>query len=211
MPDNKICQENTTCRICGTHKLIPVLDLGKQCLASIFETGTPPDWLKQPYPLELVRCGAPDGCGLVQLRHSISPQILYRNYGYRSGINERMRHNLVDIARIAEHIAGLRAGDTVCDIGCNDGTLLESFRNDGVDRLGIDPAENVIRFARKKGLDVTCDFFPVNTNSSLGNQLNSFSSAFSLTCMHYYAANIPYMASIPILTSNNLVIQLIKN
>ncbi len=159
MPADDICQERTTCRICGADELTPVLDLGEQCLASVFEAGTPPDWLRRPYPLELVRCADAGGCGLVQLRHSISPRILYRHYGYRSGINERMRENLIDIAAVAEAMAGLRPGDTVCDIGCNDGTLLESLATVGVDKLGIDPAENVVRIARGKGLDVICDFF----------------------------------------------------
>jgi len=160
MSAREICKKRVSCRICGSDKLEPVIDLGKQCLASIFETDTPPpEWLKEPYPLELVRCAAPDGCGLLQLGHSISPQVLYRHYGYRSGINERMHRNLVEIAHAAEKMADLQPGDTACDIGCNDGTLLTALATDGVDKLGIDPAENVIKFARNKGLDVICDFF----------------------------------------------------
>ncbi len=158
MQTDNICKKRITCRICGSEKLIPVIDLGQQCLASVFESGTPPDWLRQPYPLALVRCDAEDGCGLVQLGHSIAPGVLYRHYGYRSGINERMRQNLVDIARVVENMAGLQPGDTVCDIGCNDGTFLASL-SPATDRLGIDPAENVIKSARDKGLDVICDFF----------------------------------------------------
>jgi NDP-4-keto-2,6-dideoxyhexose 3-C-methyltransferase len=154
-----ICRKRATCRICGSDRLVPVLNLGQQCLASVFESEAPPEWLRRPYPLELVRCSAPEGCGLVQLGHSISPRVLYRHYGYRSGINERMRRNLVDIARAAEDMVDLRPGDTVCDIGCNDGTFLAALAIPGVDRLGIDPAENVIASARDKGLDVICDFF----------------------------------------------------
>ena len=156
---DKICRKRRTCRICGSDQLTPVVDLGKQCLASVFEAGTSPDWLKRRYPLELVRCTAPDGCGLVQLGHSISPAVLYQHYGYRSGINEMMRRHLTEIARSAEDMVDLQKGDTVCDIGCNDGTLLEALTTEGIDRLGIDPAENVVKFATDKGLDVICDFF----------------------------------------------------
>ncbi|MEW6076922.1 MAG: class I SAM-dependent methyltransferase [Thermodesulfobacteriota bacterium] len=159
MGTTHICQKRKTCRICGASTLKPVLDLGQQCLASIFESGSPPDWLQQPYPLDLVRCAAPDGCGLVQLGHSISPRVLYSHYGYRSGINELMRQNLIEIARIAEDMVGLRPGDTVCDIGCNDGTFLDALSTKGVDKIGIDPAANVVRLARDKGLEVVCDFF----------------------------------------------------
>ena len=170
MSSDNICRKRSTCRICGSDKLVPVINLGRQCLASVFESGTPPDWLRQTYPLELVRCNDDAGCGLVQLGHSIAPRVLYRHYGYRSGINERMRRNLVDIARAAEEMACLRPGDTVCDIGCNDGTFLDALATPGVDRLGIDPAENVIESAREKGLDVICDFFsrPVYENARPG-------------------------------------------
>lgn len=159
MTKKPVCSKRATCRVCGSDQLTPVLDLGKQCLASVFEAGAPPDWLKQPYPLELVRCSAPGGCGLVQLGHSISPQVLYRHYGYRSGINERMRRNLIEIADTARGMIDLRPGDTVCDIGCNDGTFLEALPEGRLDRLGIDPAENVVRLARDKGLEVIGDFF----------------------------------------------------
>lgn len=156
---DNVCRQRTTCRICGSDELVPVINLGEQCLASVFETSAPPDWLRQKYPLELVRCAASSGCGLVQLGHSITPRLLYRYYGYRSGINERMRQNLLDIARTTEELVPLRKGDTICDIGCNDGTLLKSFTAPGIDRLGIDPAENVVQLARRKGLEVICDFF----------------------------------------------------
>jgi len=159
METTPICQKRTTCRICGSHNLRPVFDLGEQCLASIFEPDASPGRLRRRYPLTLVRCAEPNGCGLLQLGHSISPRVLYRHYGYRSGINELMRRNLIDIALTAQEMVDLRPGDTVCDIGCNDGTFLEAFTSSRVDRLGIDPAENVIRSARDKGLDVLCDFF----------------------------------------------------
>jgi len=162
METERICKKRTTCRICGSDRLTPVIDLGRQCLASVFASPADesyPDYLRQPYPLELVRCAASDGCGLVQLRHSIAPEVLYHHYGYRSGINERMRRNLESIARSAEAMVLPRAGDLICDIGCNDGTLLAFFETPGIDRLGIDPAGNVLAYARQKGLDVVCDFF----------------------------------------------------
>jgi len=136
-----------------------VIDLGAQHIASIFVSGDVPDYLDRPYPLEVVRCAAPDGCGLVQLRHSIAPRVLYSNYGYRSGTNELMRANLHDIARQVENLVQLQPGDTVLDIGCNDGTLLTSYETTGLDKVGIDPAPNVAEVARTKGLDVVNDFF----------------------------------------------------
>lgn len=156
---NDICKATENCRICGAPELVPVIDLGEQYIATHFVAGNVPDFLQSRYPLELVRCAAEPGCGLVQLRHSVEPSVLYFDYGYRSGINQSMRDNLADISLKIEGIVDLKAGDTVLDIGCNDGTLLCSYRTAGLDKLGIDPSSNVLAHAREKGLDVVNDYF----------------------------------------------------
>jgi SAM-dependent methyltransferase len=69
-----------------------------------------------------------------------------------------MRDHLAGIAHTAEELAVLKAGDLVLDIGCNDGTLLKSYRTEGIKRLGIDPS-NVVAHARAAGLQVVNDFF----------------------------------------------------
>ena len=129
------------CRICGSKALTPVCALGDQYIAGAFAgpDGKPP--VKRRIPLDLVRCDPSleqDACGLVQLRHSVPPPILYRSYWYRSGINQTMRDNLAGIAQMGESIAKLQAGDLVIDIGCNDGTLLKSYRTQGLRILGFE-------------------------------------------------------------------------
>ena len=150
-----------TCRICGCRALTPVVSLGEQHISGAFAdpAGQPP--VQRRVPLELVRCDPAldeHACGLVQLRHTVPPKVLYQSYWYQSGINQTMRDNLADIARMAEKLAGVRAGDLVLDIGCNDGTLLQSYRTEGLRRLGIDPS-NVALQARAAGLEVVNDFF----------------------------------------------------
>ncbi len=154
-----IVRRRATCRICGSPDLRPVIDLGEQCIASIFVADDVSPTLLKPYPLEVVRCASPEGCGLVQLRHTICPDVLYCDYGYRSGTNELMRENLRGIASSIEEMVELRTGDLVVDIGCNDGTLLESYETEGIDRLGFDPSHNVARLSREKGIDVVETYF----------------------------------------------------
>lgn len=136
-----------TCRGCGSRFLTPVIDLGSQTLASVFAGTHNTDLLPvRPIPLEMVRCDPEQdehGCGLVQLRHSFPKELIYSDYWYLSGVNATMREALADIARRASDLVGLRDDDLVIDIGCNDGTLLRSYANPGLDRLGFDPARNV--------------------------------------------------------------------
>jgi hypothetical protein len=158
MSIEKICTERTSCRICGSTKLDSVINLGNQYIASAFVGDVVPASLDQPYPTEVVRCV--DGCGLVQLRHSIDRNLLYaEGYGYRSGTNELMRINLGSIAASVESVADLRSGDTVLDIGCNDGTLLDSYGVKGLDKVGFDPVLSIARSATEKGIFVVNDFF----------------------------------------------------
>jgi len=157
--DDSVMMGIKQCRICGGEELQTVIDLGPQYIASVFAGDDVTDHLKTRYPLEVVRCASKGGCGLVQLRHSVSRTLLYAHYGYLSGINEAMRANLRDIAEKVERMARLGPGDLVADIGCNDGTLLSAYQSDGLDRLGFEPADNVRRLAREKGLDVVPTFF----------------------------------------------------
>jgi len=118
--------------------LYPLLDLGK-LVPSTFLKPDEPDPLA--VPLTVVTC---DGCGLVQLRHSVDPELLYREYWYRSGINETMRAELADIVDKAQEVLErpLAESDEVLDIGANDGTLLSGYPV-GPLRIAFEPAYNL--------------------------------------------------------------------
>ncbi|HET7624047.1 MAG TPA: class I SAM-dependent methyltransferase [Verrucomicrobiae bacterium] len=150
-----------TCRLCGSRALTQVVSLGDQYLGGAFAKpgGAPP--VQRRVSLDMVRCDPAqdqNACGLVQLRHTVPPKVLYASYWYRSGVNQTMRDNLAGIAQMAEDIVKLKSDDLVLDIGCNDGTLLKSYRAAGIKRLGIDPS-NVVEHARASGLQVVNDFF----------------------------------------------------
>ena len=132
--DSEGYRQIRACRICSSRSLEGVIDLGNQALGSVFPRMGEPDPPK--VPLVLMRCS---NCGLVQLRHSVVPERLYTyGYGYRSGINATMRGHLAGLASWVEKRCGLKAGDIVLDIGCNDGTLLTAYATPGLRRVGID-------------------------------------------------------------------------
>jgi hypothetical protein len=99
-----------------------------------------------------------EGCGLIQLRHTVPGAILYQSYWYRSGVNRTMTHNLHEIAAQAEKMVELHPGDLVIDIGCNDGTLLDGYAASNLKYLGFDPSD-VGRYAVGKGYEVVRDFY----------------------------------------------------
>ena len=126
------------CRVCGAQAFVPVFDFGEQVIANHFHKAGDPE--SPPLPLNLVRCGK---CSLVQLADITEPDLMYRNYWYRSGVNQSMRNHLFDLAeRIDHNFVEIGAEDTIVDIGCNDGTFLNLFSMAGR-RIGIDPSNIV--------------------------------------------------------------------
>jgi C-methyltransferase C-terminal domain/Putative zinc binding domain/Methyltransferase domain len=155
----------TTCRVCGSSVLCPVMNLGPQFLSNLFVTEESRPPLRR-VPLELVRCDTTENeraCGLVQLRHTVPPEIMFETYWYVSGINQTMRSALQDIALRAESLVELKPGDAVVDIGCNDCTLLQQYQTTGIRRVGFDPARNLGNRSDRNGVEVIEDFFAGRT------------------------------------------------
>lgn len=108
------------CRLCGG-ALDSVLDLGAIHISTFIDTNeiAPPK-----VPIELVKCF---GCGLMQLRHTVNPDIMYANYWYKSGLNRFMVDALGDVVNKTLDRVTLLDGDIIVDIGANDGTLLAQY------------------------------------------------------------------------------------
>ena len=148
----------TQCRICGGHELETVMALGDQVLTGVFPRT--PDQRVTSGPVDLVRCAAPDGCGLVQLKQSYDLSEMYgMNYGYRSGLNASMvRHLHGKVARILQR-GLLQPGDLVIDIGSNDATTLKAYPAGQYQLMGVDPTG--VKFADYYPPDIAlvADFF----------------------------------------------------
>jgi SAM-dependent methyltransferase len=131
-----------TCRVCGSAALTKVIELGDQYLqGSFIKDGLPPPPQRR-IPLTLVRCDPTrdeTACGLLQMEHSVPPEVLYSSYWYRSGTNNTMREHLRGIAGEAMAIVG-NGAHTVLDIGCNDGTLLNCYPPTYA-KFGVDPSD----------------------------------------------------------------------
>ena len=148
-----------TCRVCGSSALTAVIDLGDQYLQGSFvKPGKelPPT---RRIPTSLVRCDPTKderACGLLQMEHTVPPEILYSAYWYRSGTNDTMRNHLHSIVEEAGNII-TNEHATVLDIGCNDGTLLD-FYPSSYAKFGIDPSD--IAQEIKGNVTVVQDIFP---------------------------------------------------
>lgn len=158
-------KEISCCRVCQSKNLVDVLSLGDLAVSDFVDNPVAEPGIKAP--LELVLCDAKQGgCGLLQLRHTVSSEAMYRNYWYRSGINQTMTDELADIASNAAKAANLKAGDFVIDIGANDGTLLRGYKVAGLNTVGFEPARNLYEYGKEGTTKIIVDFFNQNAWSS---------------------------------------------
>jgi hypothetical protein len=70
-----------------------------------------------------------------------------------------MRKALEDIVVESCEVAHPKPSDIVIDIGCNDGTLLRSYKIPGLNLVGFEPAKNLVEDARKGTGYIFNDFF----------------------------------------------------
>lgn len=146
-----------SCRSCGSNELSDILSLGELYVTNFVNSK---EEQGPKIPLELTLCSSENGCGLLQLRQSTNPELMWGDqYWYKSGINPMIKKDLEEIVEKSKKIVPLVQGDTVVDIGCNDGTMLSFYDNPGINLVGFEPSKNVAREAKSKGVRVINDFF----------------------------------------------------
>ena len=143
--------ENTRCLACDSDDIHMALDLALQPLANSYKDSA--DAAEDRYPLAVKLCHQ---CKHLQLSHSVDPAIIYKNYLYATGTNQTIKDYSHWFANFVQEYTGITG--TVLDIGCNDGTQLNYFKDIGFDTYGIDPAEN-LHDRSSANHAVVCDFF----------------------------------------------------
>src|SRR5210317_1489814 len=131
-----------TCRVCGSSALTKVIDLGEQYLQGSFVKPGKEMPPTRKIPATILRCDPTkdeQACGLLQMEHTVPPEVLYSAYWYRSGTNKTMRHHLQGITMEGINTS-VKPISRVLDIGCNDGTLLQYYP-DEFEKYGVDPSD----------------------------------------------------------------------
>jgi SAM-dependent methyltransferase len=141
------------CRICDG-ELVDKFSLGNLYPSGFMKPGE--QWPDKA-SLTLTEC---QECSLVQLRHTVPLDSMYKQYWYRSGLNASMKTDLQDIVESIERRTVLGAGDIVLDIGCNDGTLFDYYKaGDSLVKIGYDPALNLAEEVSQRDIFFINDYF----------------------------------------------------
>lgn len=128
--------EVTFCEVCDNNTLVPVLDLGLSPLCDdLIPIGS--DAVSKEYPIEILLCNK---CSTAHQRYQIAREELFLpSYHYRARMTGSVLTGMRDLADQCEKRFGDLSGLKVLDIGCNDGSLLDIFKERGCITVGVEP------------------------------------------------------------------------
>jgi SAM-dependent methyltransferase len=149
-------RSRSACIACGRIAVEVFIDFGETALANKFPTAAELDRPEARFPLRVGYCHA---CNHVQLTERVPPGAMFSDYLYVSSASETLRAHFADLSALLVEGLGLGPSDLVIDIGCNDASLLDAFRQLGVRTLGVDPAENLAALAAPLSIDRFVGFF----------------------------------------------------
>ncbi len=154
-----------SCRTCLSENLHRVVNLTPTPPGNNFIEESNLEISEQVFPLDLYFCKE---CFHTQLGHVVDERFLFQNdYSYVSSTSPVFVKHLSDYAKYAIEILGLNNSSFVIDIGSNDGTCLNFFKEEGIKVLGIDPAEKITEIAKSKGIETITDFFSFSLAESI--------------------------------------------
>ena len=146
----------TCCRLCESQELKEVFELNPTPPANAFIPESELNETQDCFPLDMHQCV---DCGHVQLLTVIDSEYLFRKYIYVSGTSSVFVNHFQSYAESIIQDYGLRQNDLVVEIGSNDGTLLNFFKEKGMQVLGIDPATRIAKNTTKSGIETIPRFF----------------------------------------------------
>ena len=178
----KIYKTRTNCRLCGSTNLELVVPLGDSPISEKYLTKDNLTEKQEKVPLDLYFCLS---CTHVQLLSVVDPEYLWSDYTFKTSNNPTLVKHFIDITKRILSYNPCNSDSLIIDIGSNDGTLLNCFKNAGYKNiLGVDPAEVIAAEAVKNGIPTINDFMNNETSSRI---LKEYGKASIVTANNVYA------------------------
>jgi SAM-dependent methyltransferase len=175
------------CRFCDA-PLHPFVDLGMSPPCESFLPADKIDDIEPFYPLAVDVCGE---CFLVQLKEYVKPEEIFPEYAYFSAFSDAWLEHARQYVELISSRLRLGRESFVVELASNDGYLLQYFVKQGIPCLGIDPAANVAKAARERGVETLVDFF----GQELGARLAAEGKKADLVLGNNVLAQVPDLNS----------------
>lgn len=155
------------CRLCGSIRLLSVLDLGATPPCEKFLAADELDSPELTFPLHLRLC---EDCLLLQIPALITPEDTFTEYAYFASYSDSWVQHAKCFLDDAAIRLGLGSDSFVVEVASNDGYLLQHAVAAGIPCLGIEPSINVGAAARERGVNTLTAFLDEQLAASVRNQ-----------------------------------------
>jgi SAM-dependent methyltransferase len=187
--DMQHVKHKTHCRLCGSASLERVLPIRPSPIGDAFVTAERTSEPQDLYPLDCYLCL---DCGHLQNLDVVDPDVLFRDYTYRTSVSLGLVEHFKRYARSVVESLGIPERSLVVEIGSNDGSLLKAFKSEGMRVQGVDPARNIAASATEDGVPTIPDFF----TSRLAAMIKAEQGSAAVFCANNVFAHIDDMSDV---------------
>jgi len=169
------------CQLCGSKKLKLIIDLGYHPLADTFLKVL--NEKENFYPLQVLLC---QKCGYATLQYVVEVSTRYQknDYSYTASNSLISIKHFNEMAEQVIKKTKITKKDLVVDIGSNVGTLLKAFNKKSNCRIiGVEPALNIVKIAKKDKIPTIQDFFSKKIVSQI---LKKYGKAKIIICTNVF-------------------------
>ena len=177
---------NSQCRLCQSKRLKKVIPLHDLPINS-------PNIAHERLAVDIQYISAPSSvyvceqCGLLQLTTVVNSSIQYDNFLYETKISLGL---IEHFKSFVDNYLSRYSPKNVLDIGSNDGSLLNLFKQKNLSILGIDPAKKISETANLSGIPTITGFF----NNQTALEILTQQGKFDLIISNNTVANLDNLA-----------------
>lgn len=178
-----------TCRLCGSKALELVIPILPSAIGDAFVPASRLNEKQGIYSLDTYLCR---DCGHLQNIDIVSPDILFREYIYKTSVSLGLVEHFRRYAASVIEKIGVPENALVVEIGSNDGSLLKAFKSHGLRVIGVDPARNIAKVATAEGIPTLPEFF----SSQIATKILKEQGPASVLCANNVFAHIDDMSDV---------------
>lgn len=153
-----------SCRLCSTELRHTFIDLGMSPPCESYLTEAQLDNGEAFYPLHVRIC---ENCLLVQLPAYLAAEDIFSDYAYFSSYSDSWVAHARRFVETAAQALPLTADSFVIEVASNDGYLLQHSLALGIRSLGVEPAANIAKAARCRGVETEMMFLGEQTGEDI--------------------------------------------
>jgi SAM-dependent methyltransferase len=179
----------STCRLCGSSTLELAVPILPSAIGDAFVSKAHLQEEQGIYPLACYLCLE---CGHLQNLDVVDPEILFREYTYRTSVSMGLVEHFRKYAQSVVSGLAIPKDSLVVEIGSNDGSLLKAFKAEAMRVQGIDPAREIANTATKEGVPTIPDFF----TSKIAAHIKAEKGPAALFCANNVFAHIDNLSDV---------------